>query len=84
LLQTAQPLAGQVRDLRLRLEIGVIHRLAVDLARRLERRDPLSQRVHHRPFEALGLAILGGAEALARHGKGSAKAQTGAIEGHDR
>jgi squalene synthase HpnC len=81
LLNAAQPLAGQVRDLRLRLEIGVIHRLAVDLARRLERRDPLSQRVHHRPFEAFGLAILGGAETLARHGKGSAKAQTGAIGG---
>jgi squalene synthase HpnC len=79
LLDTAAPLAGQVRDLRLRLEIGVIQRLAVDLAGRLTRRDPLSQRVHHRPLEAIGLAVLGGADALSGRGGGSANVQTGAI-----
>jgi squalene synthase HpnC len=80
LLGAAQPLVGSVRDRRLRLEIGVIRALAVDLAHRLTVRDPLSERVHHRPLEALGAALLGGAEALFVKG-GSAKAQTGAIGG---
>ena len=65
LLAEARPLAGATRDLRLALEIGVIHRLAVSLNRRLARRDPLSQRVHHRKAEALGLALLGAGGVLA-------------------
>jgi squalene synthase HpnC len=64
LLLAARPLAGQVRDTRLRLEIGVIQALAENLAGRLTRRDPLSQRVHHRPHEALGLAAAGAWRAL--------------------
>ena len=64
LLADAWPLAAQVRDRRLRLEIGAIHRLAVSLAQRLTRCDPLSQRVHHRPHEAFGLVLLGAAQAL--------------------
>jgi squalene synthase HpnC len=79
LLEAAGPLAGEVRDLRLALEIGVIHRLAVGLDRRLLMRDPLSQKMHHRPYEALGLAIAGAAGALAGRRGGSAKPQTGAI-----
>jgi len=59
LLDDAAPLAGAVRDTRLALEIGVIRRLAVSLNGRLSRRDPLRERVHHRKFEALGLALLG-------------------------
>ena len=81
LLATAQPLAGAVRDRRLRLEIGVIRALAVDLGHRLTMRDPLSERVHHRPLEALGAALVGGTEALFVKGGGSAKTQTGAIGG---
>lgn len=65
LLAEARPLAPATRDLRLALEIGVIHRLAVSLNRRLARRDPLSQRVHHRKTEALGLALLGAGGVLA-------------------
>jgi squalene synthase HpnC len=79
LLETARPLAGEVRDARLSLEIGVIRRLAVSLDRRLMQRDPLSQRVHHNPYEALGLALAGAAGALAARRGGSAKPQTGAI-----
>jgi len=79
LLETARTLAGQVRDVRLSLEIGVIHRLAVSLATRLKRRDPLSEKVHHRPVEALGAASVGAAEALIARFGGSAKPQTGAI-----
>lgn len=62
LLQDARGLALHVRDGRLALEIAVIHGLAQDLARRLMHRDPLSERVHHRPMEALSLgfaALLG-------------------------
>ncbi|HXA40590.1 MAG TPA: squalene synthase HpnC [Phenylobacterium sp.] len=56
LLQRSRPLADQVRDRRLRLEVAVIQRLAEDLTRRLIARDPLSERVHHRKLELVGLA----------------------------
>jgi squalene synthase HpnC len=59
LLAEARRLAPTVRDMRLALEIGVIQRLAESLARRLMHRDPLSERVHHRPIEALCVALLG-------------------------
>jgi squalene synthase HpnC len=62
LLRHGRPLAGQVRNRRLRLEIAFIQRVAEDLAERLMTRDPLSQRVHHRKLELVGLA----ASALAR------------------
>ena len=65
LLETARPLAGQTRDLRLAVNIGVIQRLAQSLAARLLTRDPLSQNVHHSPLEALGLALLGAGRTLA-------------------
>ena len=64
LLDQAMPLAGQVRDRRLSLEIGVIHRLAVSLNTRLLNRDPLSEPVHHRPWEAMGGALLGAGDAI--------------------
>lgn len=57
LLSDARPFASRIRDMRLATEVSVIQRLAEDLARRLVRRDPLSQRVHHRAGEALGLAL---------------------------
>ena len=47
LLLTARPLAGQIRDRRLALEVNVIQTLAEDLAQRLLSHDPLSERVHH-------------------------------------
>lgn len=65
LLTAARPLAGQTRDARLALEVGVIQRLAESLTRRLIRRDPLSERVHHRPPEALAVAALGAMTTLA-------------------
>jgi hypothetical protein len=63
-LQAARPLASQVADRRLRLEIAFIQTIAEDLARRLTRRDPLSERVHHRKVDLVGLAGLGLARAL--------------------
>jgi phytoene/squalene synthetase len=64
LLEAARPLSSQVRDPRLRLEIVFIQTLAEDLARRLARHDPLSERVHHRRVDLLGLAPVALARAL--------------------
>ncbi len=59
LLEVASPLGARTRDTRLALEVFVIHRLARSLAGRLRRRDPLSEPVRHRPWEAAGVAALG-------------------------
>jgi squalene synthase HpnC len=59
LLAAGRPFAGQVKDLRLALEIGAIHRLAESLAARLLRRDPLVDKVHHGRLQALGVALVG-------------------------
>jgi squalene synthase HpnC len=58
LLERGRPLAGQIRNGRLRLEVAFIQRVAEDLTRRLMAQDPLSERVHHRRLELLGLAGL--------------------------
>lgn len=58
LLAEAAPFARCIRDRRLGVEVAIIHRLAAGLNDRLKTRDPLSQRVHHRKWEALGLAAL--------------------------
>ncbi len=60
LLDQSRPFADRIADRRLALEVGVIQALAESLVRRLERRDPLSERVHHQPIEAAGLALRGG------------------------
>lgn len=60
LLDRSRPFAERIADRRLALEVGVIQALAVSLVRRLERRDPLSERVHHHAVEAAGLALRGG------------------------
>ena len=56
LLADAAPFARRIADRRLGIEVAVIQRLAVSLAARLRRRDPLSERVHHGKGEALLLA----------------------------
>jgi hydroxysqualene synthase len=56
LLADAAPFARSIRDRRLGVEVAVIQRLAVSLAARLRRRDPLKDRVHHGKGEALLLA----------------------------
>jgi phytoene/squalene synthetase len=60
LLEQSRPFTGEIVDRRLALEVGVIQALAESLATRLTRRDPLSERVHHHPVEAIGLALRGG------------------------
>ncbi len=62
-------LSPQVRDRRLRLETAVIGRLAATLNRRLETRDPLSQRVHLSKAGALWQALLGAAGSLLTPGE---------------
>lgn len=56
LLAQAKPFVGGIRDARLALEVGIIQRLAEDLALKLANRDPLSARVHHGRGEMLLLA----------------------------
>jgi squalene synthase HpnC len=64
LLHRSRVFAGQIRDRRLAMEVGVIQHLAEDLAQRLLTRDPLSERVRHRLPETIGLALAGGAGVL--------------------
>ncbi|MBA3898398.1 MAG: squalene synthase HpnC [Sphingomonadaceae bacterium] len=65
LLGESAGFAAQIRDRRLGIEVAIIHRLAVSLTKRLKFRDPLSQRVHHRAPEALGLGALAALSRLA-------------------
>jgi squalene synthase HpnC len=66
LLDEAKPFSAQVNDLRLGLEIAVIHRIARLLTQTLQRRDPLSERVHMRKAGFAGAALLGIVEGLGR------------------
>lgn len=59
LLEQSRPFSHAISDRRLALEVGAIQALAESLAARLARRDPLSQRVHHHPVEAIGLSLRG-------------------------
>jgi squalene synthase HpnC len=61
LLMQGAPLSGEVRDMRLGLEISVIHTLAQHLVGLLLARDPLSEPVHLRKagFARLGLIGIG-------------------------
>ncbi len=59
LLAQAKPFAANIADRRLSLEVGVIQSLADSLVLRLERYDPLSERVHHHAIETAGLALRG-------------------------
>lgn len=68
LLADAKPLAAQVADLRLSLEIAVIQKLASTLRRTLTRRDPLSETVHLPKAGAAGLGAIAVADALIRRG----------------
>ena len=76
LLKGSKRFAPGIKDMRLGLEVSVIQELAEDLTRRLKTHDPLSDRVHHRKTEALGLAALAASGfALSRlRGRRSARA----------
>jgi len=57
LLQKSRVFAGQIRDARLALEVDLIQTLAQDLNRKLTRRDPLSQKVHHSKMTVAALFL---------------------------
>ncbi len=59
LLDDAAPFARHISDKRLGLEVSVIQSLAEDLARGLVTRDPLGERVHHRPLEVARRSLVG-------------------------
>jgi squalene synthase HpnC len=58
LLNDGQGLTDQIVDRRLRLEIAVIHALAVRLTQRLKDRDPLGEETHLSGLEAAATASL--------------------------
>jgi squalene synthase HpnC len=66
LLRGADHFSVLINDLRLGLEVAVIHRVAQRLTQTLKRRDPLSERVHHTKLGYLGLGLVAVAEALGR------------------
>lgn len=66
LLEPSHGLAASVADTRLAVEISVIQSLAVRLVRRLQARDPLSERVHLSKAEMTVTALGGGSRALLR------------------
>jgi squalene synthase HpnC len=73
LLDASRPFASQIKDARLAYEVALIQRLAEDLTARLITHDPLSERVHHRPLEVLGLAIRAGLDQIAGRRNRTAK-----------
>jgi hydroxysqualene synthase len=76
LLDRSRPFADQIEDSRLGLEVSVIQSLAEDLNRRLEVRDPICQRVHHRVPEAVWLACLATTRFLVRRRRAVASRAT--------
>jgi squalene synthase HpnC len=64
LLDQAAPFSAQIKDLRLAMEVSVIHTLARHLVGLLERRDPLSERVHLTKAQFAGLSCVGVVRAL--------------------
>jgi squalene synthase HpnC len=69
LLDASRPFAAGIRDGRLAYEVALIQRLAESLTGWLEQRDPLSQRVHHRPWHVLGLAAMALADRVTGRGR---------------
>ena len=66
LLEVSAPFAASIRDRKLAAEVAVVQRLAESLVDRLERFDPLSERVHHRKAEAALLAARAALPVLLR------------------
>ena len=69
LLDRSRPFAAGIRDGRLAYEVALIQRLAESLTARLAPRDPLCERVHHKPLEVAGLALLALGDRLSGRGR---------------
>ncbi len=59
LLNEARPLAAEIKDIRLGLEVGVIQMFADRIVALLKVRDPLSETVHLKPLQLLGYSVAG-------------------------
>jgi squalene synthase HpnC len=59
LLNQGRPLAGEIRDMRLGLEVAVIQMFADRIVTLLKVRDPLSETVHLKPLQLLGYSVAG-------------------------
>ena len=66
LLDQSAGFSALIRDRRLAAEVAVIQRLAISLCDRLERHDPLSERVHHGKMKAALLSICAAVPTLLR------------------
>ncbi len=69
LLDRSRPFAAGIGDGRLAYEVALIQRLAESLTTWLERRDPLSEQVHHRPWNVAGLAAVALADRVTGRGR---------------
>ena len=69
LLDRSRPFAAGIRDGRLAYEVALIQRLAESLTGWLIERDPLSERVHHRPWNVAGLALLAVGDRITGRGR---------------
>jgi hydroxysqualene synthase len=78
MLEQGGDLVSRIADVRLSLEIAAIHALARELAGRLQRRDPLSQRVHLSKVEFVAIGGLAAARTLARALAPGSKVKRGA------
>jgi squalene synthase HpnC len=70
LLDESKPLAAEVKDFRLGLEISVIQAFADKIVSMLKVRDPLTERVHLSPLELVACSIGGIAGEMARRASG--------------
>jgi squalene synthase HpnC len=59
LLNEGRPLAAEIKDIRLGLEVGVIQMFADRIVALLKVRDPLSETVHLKPLQLLGYSVAG-------------------------
>jgi squalene synthase HpnC len=59
LLDESRPLAAEVRDTRLGLEVAVIQMFADKIVTLLKERDPLSETVHLKSLQLLGYSVAG-------------------------
>jgi hydroxysqualene synthase len=74
LLRDSAPLASEVRDARLAMEIRVIQIYADRILRLLKTRDPLRDIVHLRPRQMMAYGVMGMASGLMRRALGRARA----------
>ena len=79
LLKDGLGLADEIKDLRLKFEISVIHALAVRLTKRLRERDPLSEETHLSGFEAATTASLAVVQRITHGFRGSPRAMASGV-----